>query len=199
MRSCATLLVFALFPLTSCGSGDGVVPASNSDDDLRGADSPAQANASAETGSVTPNAAAAPQSASSAGQEPAAGDPIAAAKTKLDQSSGTKVSPCMTQDGKALGGARLRAAGTEPFWSASIEGRCVTYAHPDDQDGTRVWTRASVARGGGSWSGTLEGRRFELRVTPEPGCSDGMSDKKYSLAAELTLGSERRVGCAEPL
>ncbi|HEX8641418.1 MAG TPA: hypothetical protein VF704_09720, partial [Allosphingosinicella sp.] len=70
---------------------------------------------------------------------------------------------CMMQGSERLQVAPLRAVGTEPFWGARIEGRCVTYSHPDDQQGTRVWTRYSPgAGGGGTWSGALEGRRFEL-------------------------------------
>ena len=107
--------------------------------------------------------------------------------------------PCHTQDGKNVNGAPLRAVGTEPFWGARIEGRCVTYSNPEDQKGTRVWTRFTPAQGGGTWSGALGGRRFELRIRPERGCSDGMSDKSYPLAAELFVGGEKRSGCAEPL
>ena len=94
----------------------------------------------------------------------------------------------------------LRAVGTEPFWGARIEGRCVTYSHPDDQAGTRVWTRyAPGPAGGGTWSGALGGRRFVLATRPAPGCSDGMSDRRYPIAVELLVGGERRSGCAEPL
>jgi uncharacterized membrane protein len=105
----------------------------------------------------------------------------------------------MMQDGKALTVAPLRLVGTEPFWGARIEGRCVTYSNPDDQKGTRVWTRYAVGSGGGgTWSGTLGGRAFQLSVRPKRGCSDGMSDKAYPLAAELKLGADRRTGCGEP-
>ena len=93
----------------------------------------------------------------------------------------------------------IRAVGTEPFWGARIEGRCVTYSHPEDQKGSRVWTRFEPGAGGGTWSGALGGRRFELKTRPMRGCSDGMSDKKYPLAVELIVGGERRSGCAEPL
>lgn len=106
--------------------------------------------------------------------------------------------PCLVQDGKALKVAAVRALGTEPFWNARIEGRCVTYSHPDDQKGIRVWTRHVPGPGGGTWSGSLGGRRFELKVRPKRGCSDGMSDKSYPLEAELVVGGERRSGCAEP-
>ena len=107
--------------------------------------------------------------------------------------------PCMMQDGERLLVAPVRAVGTEPFWGARIEGRCVTYSHPEDPKGTRIWTRFESGAGGGTWSGALNGRRFELRIRPRPGCSDGMSDLKYPLAAELIVGSERRSGCAVPL
>jgi len=107
-------------------------------------------------------------------------------------------SPCLVQDGKPVTVAALRAVGTEPFWGARIQGRCVTYSHPDDQKGTRIWTRFAPGPGGGLWSGTLGGKRFELRIRPGAGCSDGMSDKRYPLAAELLVSGERRTGCAEP-
>lgn len=107
--------------------------------------------------------------------------------------------PCLVQDGKALKVAAFRALGTEPFWNARVEGRCVTYSHPEDQKGTRIWTRFTPAPGGGTWSGSLGGGRFELRIRPQRNCSDGMSDRRYPLAAELVVGGDRRQGCAEPL
>lgn len=108
-------------------------------------------------------------------------------------------SPCLVQDGKALSAPALRAVGTEPFWGARVEGRCVTYSHMEDQKGTRIWTRFTPAPGGGAWSGTLGGKSFELRIRPQRGCSDGMSDKRFPLAADLIVGGEKRSGCAEPL
>lgn len=112
--------------------------------------------------------------------------------------AGPAGSPCLVQDGKALRVTALRALGTEPFWNARIEGRCVTYSNPEDQKGTRIWTRHTPARGGGTWAGSLGGKRFELRIRPGPGCSDGMSDRRYPLAAELAVAGEQRQGCAEP-
>ena len=92
----------------------------------------------------------------------------------------------------------LRAVGTEPFWGARIEGRCVTYSHPDDPKGTRIWTRYAKGADGESWSGALGGRLFELRARAAPGCSDGMSDNVYPIAVALAVNGERRTGCAEP-
>jgi uncharacterized membrane protein len=108
-------------------------------------------------------------------------------------------SPCTVQEGKALRVPAVRALGTEPFWNARVEGRCVTYSNPEDQKGTRIWTRFAPGPGGGTWSGSLGGRPFELKVRPQRNCSDGMSDRRYPLAAELVVGGERRQGCAEPL
>jgi uncharacterized membrane protein len=109
------------------------------------------------------------------------------------------VGACMMQGEERLRVAPLRAIGTEPFWGARIEGRCVTYSHPEDQDGTRVWTRYTARPDGGTWSGALGGKPFELRTRNAPGCSDGMSDRSYPIAVDLTVGGERRTGCAEPV
>ena len=103
------------------------------------------------------------------------------------------------QEGAPVAADRLKAVGTEPFWAARIEGRCVTYMTPEDQPGTRVWTRFTPDADGGTWAGALGGRRFELRTRAEPGCSDGMSDKSYPVAVELFVHGERRTGCAEPI
>ena len=107
-------------------------------------------------------------------------------------------SPCLVQDGELLRISPLRAIGTEPFWGARIEGRCVTYSHPEDQKGTRVWTRFTPGPVGGIWVGLLGGKRFELRTRTAAGCSDGMSDNRYPIAVTLTVNGEQRTGCAEP-
>jgi uncharacterized membrane protein len=106
---------------------------------------------------------------------------------------------CLMQDGQRLTVEPVRALGTEPFWGARIEGRCVTYSHPEDQKGTRVWTRYTPNPRGGTWSGAIGGKRFELRTAAQPGCSNGMSDRRYSIAIELLVNGERRTGCAEAL
>lgn len=106
---------------------------------------------------------------------------------------------CLTQDGRPVPANRLRAIGTEPFWGARIDGRCVTYSHPEDQQGTRVWTRFTGTAASGSWTGSLGGSPFVLRTRPQAGCSDGMSDNRYPIAVTLTVGGEQRSGCAVPL
>ncbi len=111
----------------------------------------------------------------------------------------TSAEACRVQDGRQVAANRLRAIGTEPFWGARIDGRCVTYSHPDDQAGTRVWTRFSGSADTGVWTGALRGKPFVLRTRPEAGCSDGMSDRRYPIVVSLTVGGEQRQGCAEPL
>jgi len=122
---------------------------------------------------------------------------VAACSTRA--SADRSVNPCLVQDGKPLSPQPLRAIGTEPFWAARIEGRCVTYSHPEDQKGIRVWTRFTPTPAGGAWSGALGGRQFVLRTRAAPGCSDGMSDKSYPVAVELLVQGEQRKGCAEPM
>ncbi len=108
---------------------------------------------------------------------------------------------CSTQDGERLTMTPLRAIGAEPFWGARIEGRCVIYSTPEDQAGTRIWTKFNPGPDGGIWSGALGGRQFELRTrpAPPPGCSDGMSDNRYPHSVTLRVRGETRTGCAKPL
>jgi uncharacterized membrane protein len=106
---------------------------------------------------------------------------------------------CRMQDGKVLPPNLIRAIGTEPFWSARTEGRCVTYTTPEDQKGTRIWTQFTGFREQGVWTGFYANQRFVLRTQPQAGCSDGMSDRRYPLAVSLTVAGEQRAGCAEPL
>lgn len=127
--------------------------------------------------------------------------PGPAAQTANASGDASPASACLMQGSERLAIRPIRAVGTEPFWSARIEGRCVTYSTPEDQQGTRVWTRYSAApnRGGGIWTGQLANTTFELRTRPQAGCSDGMSDEIYPIAVELTVGGEQRQGCAEPI
>jgi uncharacterized membrane protein len=121
------------------------------------------------------------------------------AATPTGKSSPESTSACLMQGSERLPVTPLRAVGTEPFWAARIEGRCVNYSHPENQDGTRVWTRYTKRADGDTWSGALDGRPFELRARAQPGCSDGMSDKRYPLAVELMVHGQQRRGCAEPI
>lgn len=143
------------------------------------------------------------------GREETPGEPIATgaatpsatapSATASGMASAPKASACLIQGAERLQVTPLRAVGTEPFWGARIAGRCVTYSTPEDLAGTRVWTRYTPAADGGVWRGALGGRTFELTTRAAPGCSDGMSDRRYPIAVTLLVGGERRTGCAEPL
>lgn len=121
------------------------------------------------------------------------GEPAAPAN-----SGASAASPCLTQDDKSVPKNSIRAFGTEPFWGASVEGRCVTYSHPEDQDGTRIWTRFTGSAENGRWQGALDGKPFVMVTRSQPGCSDGMSDNRYPIAVDLMVGGEQRKGCARP-
>jgi uncharacterized membrane protein len=109
----------------------------------------------------------------------------------------TSAGACRTQDGGELPETRLRAVGTEPFWGAEVDGRCVRYSTPENPRGTRVWTHydASARR----WVGALYNKPFKLTIETHEGCSDGMSDRSFPLAAIVEVDGEQRRGCAEPL
>jgi uncharacterized membrane protein len=107
--------------------------------------------------------------------------------------------PCLVQDGVPVSANAIRAIGTEPFWGARVEGRCVTYSTPEDQDGTRIWTKFAGRAESGRWSGALDGQPFVMETRPQADCSDGMSDNVYPIAVTLTVRGEERRGCAEPL
>ena len=132
-----------------------------------------------------------------AGQPPA--EPANSLVPGPDEVTGS-LGPCLVQGTERLKIEPIRAIGTEPFWSARVEGRCVTYSTPENQQGTRIWTRYTQwAEGRGVWIGQLNGKPFEMRTRPEPGCSDGMSDRRYPVAVELLVNGEKRSGCAEEL
>jgi len=107
-------------------------------------------------------------------------------------------SACLTQGKDTLQVAPLKALGTEPFWAARVEGRCVTYSTPEDQAGTRIWTHYTPGPDGGVWTGTFQNKPFKLTTRARPDCSDGMSDRIFPMEALLTVAGEERRGCAAP-
>jgi uncharacterized membrane protein len=106
--------------------------------------------------------------------------------------------PCRIQGALPLDLPAVQALGTEPFWSAAVDGRCVTWSTPEDPAGTRLWTTYEQTGGADRWIGALKGVRFELSIRKGQPCSDGMSDTVYSLVAQVRLGQEVLQGCARP-
>lgn len=134
--------------------------------------------------------------ATSANHAEAAGNH--AADPAANEAMDGKVSACLMQDGEQLRITPVKAIGTEPFWGAKVEGRCVAYSTPEDQDGTRIWSRFNPGPDGGVWVGTFQGKPFKLITRLRPDCSDGMSDRIYPMEALLTVAGEERRGCAAP-
>ena len=106
--------------------------------------------------------------------------------------------PCLMQGNEKLDVPPTKALGTEPFWGVKIEGRCLTYSTPEDQAGTRIWTKYQIVPDGQVWTGTFQNQPFKLILQAKPDCSDGMSDRTYSTEALLTVAGEERRGCAFP-
>ena len=90
---------------------------------------------------------------------------------------------------------KLRALGTEPFWNAQINGETLIYTTPENQKGQSGTVVRRETPGGMEFSGKLGGAAIHLAVTKQT-CSDGMSDRSYPFTVVLTLGSDRRDGCA---
>lgn len=89
----------------------------------------------------------------------------------------------------------INVLGTEPFWSARIEGARLIYSTPENMEGTQVPIERFAGNGGLGISGTLDGTPLQLAITPGD-CSDGMSARSYPYAATLSLGGENLLGCA---
>lgn len=87
--------------------------------------------------------------------------------------------------------------GTEPFWGVKLKGGQATYTTPEDQTGQTFAVAVTGQGSGRLFKGTLGGRPFVLQLREET-CSDGMSDRVYRFAADLTVTGEARRGCAEP-
>lgn len=130
---------------------------------------------------------------------PYANQTVDAEGANAAQSAAPKESACRVQDAAVLSNEPLKVVGTEPFWGARIDGRCVTYSTPENQAGTRVWTRYSAGSTGASWVGTYDGKPFELTTRSVKSCSDGMSDTVYPIEAELKVSGEVLRGCADGL
>jgi uncharacterized membrane protein len=119
----------------------------------------------------------------------------------MGQSEGASAAPAdaPTSVGPDYGGD-FDLVGTEPFWSGRIredgllldrmEGGAVSLPNPgvriDGEQG--VWDAEQPGEAGA-------GHRLVFRLTPQP-CSDGMSDRAFSHAAEVWIDGATLKGCA---
>lgn len=89
----------------------------------------------------------------------------------------------------------ITALGTEPFWSARVEGNSLTWSTPENSAGTRIAVTRFAGNGGLGISGTMDGAPLQMAVTPGS-CSDQMSDRRYPFTVTLTIGNAQFSGCA---
>ncbi len=91
--------------------------------------------------------------------------------------------------------SKFRALGTEPFWSAAVDGNSLIYSTPESPDGVTIAVARKLAGMGVIYTGTIDGIPLELEVRRET-CSDGMSDTVYSFEVVRRIGPDTQRGCA---
>ncbi|AXC49260.1 peptide-binding protein [Paracoccus suum] len=94
--------------------------------------------------------------------------------------------------------ATLRCLGTEPFWSLTRDDKALVLSTPEDQAGARFALRQTLVPRGDAPDRTFLAEGLTAIITPAQ-CSDGMSDRVYSLSATLILGvapdAAQQSGC----
>lgn len=89
----------------------------------------------------------------------------------------------------------IDAHGTEPFWAVEIREAQISFKTPE---ASVVFPANAVTIAGGTavWESKAGDKPIKITLREQPGCSDGMSDLKYPLAAEVALGGTTYKGCA---
>lgn len=92
---------------------------------------------------------------------------------------------------------KLKAVGTEPFWSLQIDGGQIAYSTAEEPKNVVGRVARSEAGNVLTLTGTLRDDAMRVRIVPET-CSDGMSDLVYPYAVTIQLGAQKLQGCAHP-
>lgn len=90
---------------------------------------------------------------------------------------------------------QFRALGTEPFWSAVVDAKRLTYSTPESPESATITVVRKELGNGALYTGTIDGKPLELQVRRET-CSDGMSDTVYPFAVIRRIGPDNQRGCA---
>jgi uncharacterized membrane protein len=91
----------------------------------------------------------------------------------------------------------IDASGTEPFWGLQIRETQIALIRPEPEPGVVAPNPGPAIQGGRAvWDTRSEEKPFKVTLTEQADCSDGMSDRKYPLAAEVVLGELTLKGCA---
>lgn len=91
--------------------------------------------------------------------------------------------------------ATFHALGTEPFWSASVDGTKLVWSTPEQPNGLTVPVTRRDEGGVATYNGVIADQPLTLEVRRET-CSDGMSDRVYPLSVKRRLGADSQQGCA---
>jgi uncharacterized membrane protein len=90
----------------------------------------------------------------------------------------------------------ITARGNEPFWALAIDGKSFRLTRPGQPDLVAEAPGAAIADGRAVWvAKTPEGQQMTVSLYASD-CSDGMSDLKYPMSAEVALLNEELRGCA---
>lgn len=90
----------------------------------------------------------------------------------------------------------ITARGTEPFWALSIDGKSFRLTRPDRPELTAEAPGAAISNGRVIWiAKAADGRQVTVTLYASE-CSDGMSDLKYPMSAEVVMLDEELRGCA---
>ena len=90
----------------------------------------------------------------------------------------------------------LTARGNEPFWALSIDGTKMTLKRPDHPDLVAETPGAALEARRAVWiAKAADGSQLTVTLFVSE-CSDGMSDARYPMTAEVVLLNESLRGCA---
>jgi uncharacterized membrane protein len=90
----------------------------------------------------------------------------------------------------------MTARGTEPFWALSIDGTHFKLSRPDHPDVLAEAPGATIQPGQATWTAkAADGQAIKVTFYVSE-CSDGMSELRYPMTAEVTLTRESLRGCA---
>lgn len=90
----------------------------------------------------------------------------------------------------------MTARGTEPFWAVRIEGTRFTLLRPGQPEKVFEAPGARIQPGQAAWEAkAADGEVLKVTLYVSE-CSDGMSDLRYPMTAEVASGAETLRGCA---
>lgn len=91
----------------------------------------------------------------------------------------------------------LHIVGTEPFWSAQVRETQITFTRMDaPAPAVGPNNGGAIKDGKAVWETVAGDKPLRISLVEQAGCSDGMSDLKFPLAAEVVYDGQTFKGCA---